>query len=187
MNDQKPVFAAPFGLSWYCPRSSVLNRFNGLTDGSDDDSEIVFDLTSFTDAVWRQGGFCPSALTTGADHYGDEALFEFSEARLHAVRIRFGYGFSAVGQDPDTLSEQSMSAIARTELHKMVFELAARYGAPENLSETTGKLGRLHTQGMALFVDGNGAPIQLILGHDGGSSVIGQLRYHAPNPDLRGF
>lgn len=126
-------------------------------------------------------------LLAGPERIGDEVMFDFANDCLQAVLVRFGYAFDAIGQDPDTLSEQAMSAHASAELHKLLIDFTTKYGAPTYFSEKQNRAGTIHAQGTALFGPIDGSMVQLIFGHDGGSSLLGEIRYRACTPKAAGF
>lgn len=163
------------------------NRFSGLTPALDAQHALAYPLATIAERIWAQGAFCPTVLLAGAERLGDEVTFDFANDRLHAILIRFGYAFDEIGQDPDTLSEQAMSAHASAEFHKLVLELSTRYGAPAYLSERPGRAGVLHAHGTAFFGPSDGTVAQLVFGHDGGSSLVGEIRSRAYAPERVGF
>ena len=165
-----------FGLVWGASRSEVRSRFQDTRPVADEERALVYRLASLVCTVSTAGGLFPSAMLSGSDRPGDEAVFGFSRDRLVSVQLGFSYGFGEIGQDPDALSEQAMSAFARAEMHRAVFEFASRYGPPALLSEVPNRRGRLHVQGTALFGTEVG-PVQLVFGHDGGSFLAGEVRY----------
>ncbi len=188
MNDRSETPAsAPFGLSWGLSRKSVREHLSGLTPGADAEHALTFPLNTIAERVWSQGGFCPGVFLSSPERNGDEVTFEFAGDRLHAVFLRFGYGFGQIGQDPDTLSEQAMTTYARTEFHKLLYELSVKYGAPAYLSEHPGRSGPIHVQGIAMFGSDKHGQMQLVFGHDGGSSLMGEIWHHARKPDAAGF
>lgn len=178
---------APFGLTWGAGRAAVRSRFSTLRPIADAEHALVYYLSSITDLIWAQGAFCPNVLTRDPDRPEDEVVFDFKNDRLGSVFVRFGYGFQHIGQDPDTLSEQAMSSFARAEFHDLVGELSARYGPPRSLSETQNRSKSLHVQGVALFATEDAGVVQLHFGHDGGGSLVGELKYRAQCEDRRGF
>jgi hypothetical protein len=179
--------AAPFGLEWDQTLRSVRERFSGLTPVAEAEHAISYPLIELAERIWSQGGFCPGALMSTPERNGDEVTFAFVNDRLNSVFLRFGYGFGHIGQDPDTLSDQAMSARARAEFHKLVFELAVKYGPPAVMSDEHSRSGAIHVQGMALFDSPDAGLLQLTFGHDGGSALIGEIWYHARRPHVSGF
>ena len=179
--------SAPFGLEWNLPRKDVRERFSGLNVAADVEHALSYSLVELAERIWAQGGFCPAPLMSEPERNGDDVTFEFADDRLNAVYLRFGYSFGRIGQDPDTLSEQAMSAQARAEFHKLVFDLSVKYGAPAFLQETQGRAGVIHVQGTALFDSARNGLMQLMFGHDGGSALMGEMRYHARRSELSGF
>ena len=180
-------YTAPFGLEWDLPLRTVSERFSGLKPAAEAEHALTFSLIELAERIWSQGGFCPGALMSTPERMGDEVTFQFADDRLIAVFLRFGYGFGRIGQDPDTLSEQAMSALARAEFHKLVFELAVKYGVPDLLSSESSRSGAIHVQGVAMYSLADTGLLQLIFGHDGGSSLVGEIRYHARRPQAVGF
>lgn len=178
---------APFGLSWGASAADVMRRLPGVRPKAETGTALTFHTDSVLEIVQASGGFLPSVLLTGSEHGEDEVTFSFSDDRLQSVTVCFGYGFAEIGQDPDALSDQAMSAFARAELHRSVFDFAARYGAPALLSELPNRHGRMHVQGTALFVAADSGQIQLLFGHDGGSNLVGEVRYREPVADPSGL
>lgn len=182
-----PRSGAPFGLSWGASCADVRSRFLDIRPVSLTGQALAFRLEPVVEKLRAGGGFCPDALISGSDRADDEVVFAFSDDRLQMVRLCFGYGFGEIGQDPDSLSEQAMSAFARAEMHKVVFEFASRYGPPALLSEIPNRHGRMHVQGTAMFTMDDAGQIQLLFGHDGGSFLVGEVRYRMPVTDRSGL
>lgn len=178
---------APLGLDWGTSRSSVRNRFAGIAPAADAEHALCYPTSSVAERIWAQGGFCPAALLAGTERTGDEVVFDFNNDQLQAIVLRFGYTFDTIGQDPDTLSEQAMSTHASAQFHKLVLEFSTRYGAPSYLSERPGRAGVLHAHGTALFGRAENTIAQLVFGHDGGSSLLGEIRYRPYAPERVGF
>lgn len=184
--DQAPA-KAPFGLNWDDNRRTVRERFGGLSPAAEAEHALSYPLIELAERIWAEGGFCPGPFVCAPERNGDEVTFQFSDDRLNAVFMRFGYAFGHIGQDPDTLSELAMSNLARAELHKLIFEMSVKYGAPKFLHETQGRSGPIHVQGTALFDPEGHGLIQLLFGHDGGAALMGEIWYHARCTQLAGF
>lgn len=178
---------APFGLTWGMSLSSVRDRLGGLNPAAATEDTLAFPLIELTDRIVAQGGFCPKAFLPDPGRNGDEIAFLFSGDQLGEIYLRFGYGFDRIGQDPDKLSDHAMSSQARAEFHKLIFELAMKYGAPAFLFETNGRSGSIHVQGSALFDSRENGLMHVMFGHDGGSALMGEVRYRARQPGLVGF
>ena len=178
---------APFGLSWGVSRADVARRFSGINPKAEAGTILTFHTDSILEIVQASGGLFPSALVSGTGRGEDEVIFVFSGDRLQSVTVCFSYGFAEIGQDPDALSDQAMSAFARAELHRSGFDFASRYGAPALLSEVPNRHGRMHVQGTALFTAADSGQIQLLFGHDGGSNLVGEVRYREPAADRSGL
>lgn len=186
-DDTDTLGSAPFGLTWGLSRKSVRERFSGLTPGADAEHALTFPLNTLAERIWSQGGFCPGVFLSSPERNGDEVTFEFARDRLHAVFLRFGYGFGQIGQDPDTLSEQAMTIYARAEFHKLIYELSVKYGSPDYVSEQQARAGAIHVQGIALFGSENHGQMQLMFGHDGGSALMGEIWHHSRKANTAGF
>lgn len=186
-NSSDMLGSAPFGLNWGLSRKSVRERFSGLTPGADAEHALAFPLSTVAERIWSHGGFCPGVFLSAPERIGDEVTFEFSRDQLNSIFVRFGYGFGQIGQDPDTLSEQAMTIYARAEFHKLVYELSVKYGSPDYISEHHGRSGAIHVQGIALFGSDRHGQMQLMFGHDGGSSLMGEISHHARRSEAIGF
>ena len=178
--------AAMFGLPWGADKTTVKARFEGAPPGEETPHALVYPLGAVADRLWKEGGFCPTAVCSGPGRTGDQVIFNFREDQLLATFVSFGYSFEMLGLKPETLGEQAMMSFARTELHQMIFEMSARYGAPEMFSETPMRSGSLAVAGTALFKGENGTMVHLVFGHDGGD-LAGELKYQAPAETERGF
>ena len=148
---------------------------------------LEFHLNPIADIVLSDGGFYPTVLMSGADHLDDKIVFAFPDGRLQSVSVGFSYGFAEIGRDPDALSDQAMSLIARAEMHRTVFEFASRYGPPAYLSEVPNRYGKTHVQGTGLFALDDAGQLQLLFGHDGSSLLVGEVRYRMPIADRSGL
>lgn len=178
--------SAPFGLAWGARRSDVRGRFPGLRTAAEAEHALVYPLASVAELIWAQGGFCPAAFLSAPERLGDEIVLNFANEGLQSVFLRFGYSFESIGQDTDTLSDQAMSAHAKSELQQMILELAVRYGAPSLFTDTPMRDGTLHVHGCALFALDDGGAIQIKFGHDG-AALAGTVRYQAPAVAKAGF
>ncbi|MEM9060925.1 MAG: hypothetical protein AAGD13_10735 [Pseudomonadota bacterium] len=150
------------------------------------EEELVYPLASVAELIWAQGGFCPEILLSSPERSGDEAVFSFSNESLSGVVVTFGYAFETIGQDPDTLSDLAMSALARSELQHIVLQFTARYGAPSLFNDTAMRSGKLNIHGCALFASEDGGAMHVMFGHDG-AALAGVLRYRAPMGQRTGF
>ena len=174
------------GVAWGTDRDTVKARFPGLAPAAETADALSYPLEAVAARLRDEGSFCPSRIGASPERMGDELAFIFIEDRLAAGFARFGYGFEAIGQATETLSEQAMSAFARAEFHGLVFEFTARHGTAAQVTEHPMRSGNLQVLGVALFDTGPQGLVQLAFGHDGGW-LVGELRYQAPIDGRGGF
>ncbi len=148
---------------------------------------LEFHLDPIADSVLSGGGFYPTVLMSGADHHEDRVIFAFQDGGLQSVTVCFSYGFADIGHDPDILSDQAMSLIARAEMHRTVFEFASQYGPPSCFSEVPNRYGKIHVQGTGLFALDDAGQLQLLFGHDGSALLVGEARYRMAISDRSGL
>ena len=171
------------GLSWGISAHEVRNRFPGLPPAEEGDA-LVWPLELIVSRLLSEGAFCPTAFMT----LNDTATFMCAvpDDQLVAVDVDFGYSFESTGHDPDTLSDLAMTAVSRTELHDLLQELAARYGAPQLFSDAPSRRGKWMGVANALYVCPDGTSVGLRLGFDH-AGIVGRLRYLCPTTEVSGF
>lgn len=161
------------GLSWGAGPDAVRGRLAGLTPDVSGNA-MIWPLTAVTDRLAAEETAVPEAIAA-SDRDGDALRCRFKAKRLVGIEADFGYRFEAIGQNPDTLSDQAMAAIARSEWSKLLHQMSTRYGAPATLADTQARAGTFQIVGWALIV-GQGTAIRVSFGHDV-RGLAGEISY----------
>jgi hypothetical protein len=175
-----------FGLEWGVDQTAVKTRFRGIVPAEEHQDALVYLLGAVVDRFCAEGSFCPTAVCSGVERTGDHVLLTFQNDQLAAALVSFGYAYETIGLKSEALSEQAMTAYARTELQRLIQEFSARYGPPALFTESNMRTGGMTPVGAALFeADGNGS-LHVLFGFDG-SGFTGELRYQSPARGGDGF
>lgn len=175
-----------FGLDWGADQARALARFEGLSPVLRSETELEWLLFDLATRLRRENAFCPSALRSAEDRDQDRVTLSFQDGGVVSVHLSFGYGFDAIGQDPDRLSELAMAAYARAEWASLVTDMACRYGAPRHAVDGLSRSGTWQLVGSAMYIRPDGAPLSLSFGHDA-IGLVGRLRCLAPSSSDSGI
>lgn len=175
-----------FGLSWGADRAAVKARLDGIAPAEDQAHVLIYPLGAVADRLWTEGAFCPTAVCSGPGRANDQVVLNFQNDQLAAGYVSFGYAFEMIGLKSEALSEQAMTAYARTELQQLVHEFSARYGPPALFTESTMRASGMTPVGAALFHTGDNGSLHVLFGFDG-SGFAGELRYQSPAQGSDGF
>ncbi len=178
--------AAMFGLSWGADQASVKARFEGIAPSEEREHVLIYPLGAVAEKLWNEGAFCPTAICSGPGRANDTVVLNFQNGQLAAGFVSFGYAYEMIGLKSENLSEQAMTAFARTELQQLIHELSARYGAPQLFTESNMRSGTMNPVGAALFHSPQSGSVHLMFGHDG-AGFTGELRYQSPAGSEDGF
>lgn len=169
-----------FGLDWGVDQEIALMRFEGtapVAHTKDDLEWLTFDIAA---RLVSEKAFLPSAMASAPDRDKDRVTLSFQGGALVSIRLTFGYAFTAIGQDPDTLSDMAMAAIARAEWAALLGQMACRYGAPAYGLDAPARFGTWSFVGSVFYMSPAGAPTTLRFGHDA-TGLVGDLTTLAPS------
>ena len=174
------------GTTWGQTPAEIAQRFDGLRPIDHGPDHVDYRLSAIADFLADRGSYTPPSLHADIDRDGNEVHFVCVDGRLSAIDAAFGYGFEALDEDPDRLSESAKHAVAQDILQNMVAEFAVRYGRPLYVVESTARRGHTDLAGRAAFLDGDGSLVRLSVAHMGGY-VTGRVRYAPAVTDRSGF
>lgn len=173
-----------FALPWGATAAMVRTRFEGLAPLDATPNGLSWALESVAARLYAENAFCPSLFAgCGPDH---TVSFVLQDDQLLAIDVTFGNTFEALGHDPDTLSDMAMAAVCRVEVHDLLQQLTAKYGAPVQFADQPSRRGKMQGVCSALFVAADATTLGLWVGHDH-AGLVGKLSYLCPVQDQNGF